>query len=389
MIGSERFRLKKFSAKNIFSTLCQLVTSTNNNGYTTALLNAFSEDCSRATDLPSKTAFSQIRKRIKSDYFKDIFSELIVQAQPHKKTWEGLYVYAIDGIQLTLPRAGDIMTAAYNGRKVSKIRESYMPRMYLTHAYDVLNGVSKDLRESPVLNEIADAIDMVKSFEDNSLTIYDRLYISRKVIHTHHEHNSYFLCRVRKSALKDIRKIFSTKRKRFTVEIDGITVHVIKIFNHKTNEWAAFATNLPLRLVKEKTIKHLYRLRWEVENSFRDLTQTMKIEQWHSKFINGIRQELYVAFWLMNFVKMKMLTKRNLALKVRETEYEKPNFKLILNWITPLLPKIFKQVRGVLKWLGELIDRSMEKRKRHSREYRREIKSPASPYPYNNTRWNI
>lgn len=281
------------------------------------------------------------------------------------------------------------MAADYNGRKVSKYRESYTPRMYVTHAYDVINGVSKDLRESPLLNELADAVDMVKSFEDNSLVIYDRLYLSRELIHTHHDHSSYFLCRVRESALKSIRKIFATKRKRMTVDIDGITVHVVKIFNRKTNEWAAFATNLPLRYVKEKTIKHLYRLRWEVENSFRDLTQTMKIEQWHSKFINGIRQELYVAFWLMNFVKMKMLTKRNLALKVQETTYRKPNFKLILNWVSQLLPKIFKQIRGVLKWLGELIDRSMETRKRHSRFYPREIKSPASPYPYNNTRWFI
>lgn len=314
---------------------------------------------------------------------------MVTEAQPHKATWNGLYVYAIDGIQLTLPMAGDIVAAGYNGRKVSKYRESYMPKMFMTHAYDVINGVSKDLREGPTLNELADAIDMVKTFEDNSLVIYDRLYISRKIIHTHHDHGSYFLCRVRESALKEITKIYSSRRKRFTTEIDGITVHVIKIFNPKSNEWMAFATNLPLRFVKEKPIGHLYKLRWEVENSFRDLTQTMKIEQWHSKFINGIRQEIYVAFWLMNFVKMKMVTKRNLALKVRENIYEKPNFKLILNWVTKLLPKIFEKIRGVLKWLGELIDSSTERRKRYSRRYRREIKSPASPYPYNNTRWDI
>ena len=34
------------------------------------------------------------------------------------------------------------------------------------------------------------------------------------------------------------------------------------------------------------------RARWEVENSFRDFTQAIRLEQWHSKFINGIRQEL-------------------------------------------------------------------------------------------------
>lgn len=331
----------------------------------------------------------QYRQRVSSNFFKDIFLDLIREGQPHKKTWNGLYVYGIDGLQLTLPRTDDIVAADYSGRKVSKYRESYMPKMFLTHAYDVINGVSKDLREHPTLNEIADAVDMIKSFEDNSLTIYDRLYVSRKIIHTHNENSSYFLCRMRESALKNLRRIYKIKHKRITTVIDGVTVHVIKMYNPKTREWDAFATNLPLKHVKEKTIKHLYRLRWEVENSFRDLTQTMKIEQWHSKFINGIRQELYVAFWLMNFVKLKMLTKRNIALEVKETLYKKPNFKLILNWVVSLLPRIFKGVRGVLKWLGELIDKSIEKRKRHSRAYAREIKSPRSPYPYNNTRWNV
>ncbi len=127
----------------------------------------------------------------------------------------------------------------------------------------------------------------------------------------------------------------------------------------------------------------------EVENSFRDFTQTIRLEQWHSKFINGIRQELYVALVLYNFVKLKILSKFDTAKECMKDIYRKPNFKLLFGWITSRLYKIFKGIRDVMKDFDELLARSLEKRKRRSRSYKREIKSPQSPFPYNNTVWNL
>jgi len=337
--------------------------------------------------LPVKSALSQIRKRISYVFFKDKFYEQNEKAKAKLKTWNGLHIYAIDGIQLTLPRTQDIVDADYSGRKVSKYRESYMPKMFVTAAYDVINGIVKDIRENSTLNEIADAHSMVGSFEDNSLTLYDRLYISRELIHTHHGCHNYFLFRVRENCLHEVRKIYKSKRKRITVDVDGITVHVIKIKNPKTDEWDVFASNLPLRLVTETTIRRLYNLRWEVENAFRDFTQTIKLEQWHSKAINGVRQELYVALWIYNFTKLKILSKFGSAKECVTDTYRKPNFKVLFGWITKNFVRIYKGVRGVWKVFVELIYATMETRTRHSRAYKREIKSPQSPFPYNNTRW--
>lgn len=338
-------------------------------------------------ELPSKSALSQFRGRINYQFFEDRFMDHVQRSKPKRKTWNGLYVYAIDGIQLTIPRTDDIVSAGYSGRKVWKYLESYMPKMFVTAAYDVISGMVKDIRENPTLNEIADAHSMVKSFEDNSVTLYDRLYVSRELIHLHNDCHNFFLFRLRGSCLIELRKIFKTKRKRITVEIDGITVEVIKIKNPKTGEWDAFATNMPLRLVKEKTIRRLYSLRWEVETAFRDFTQTIKLEQWHSKSINGIRQELYVAAWLYNFTKLKIISKHNPVKDCMKEVYKKPNFKVLFGWVTKNIIKIFKEIRGVWKTFVELIACTMETRRRHSRSYKREIKSPQSPFPYNNTRW--
>ena len=361
---------------------------TNGHGYSIAIMNALSNVFS-VNDLPHKSALSQYRKQISFEFFKDFFLDINERSNKLRKTWNGLYVYAMDGLQLTLPRSQDIIDAGYSGRKVTKYLESYMPKMFSTMTYDILNGTVKDIRENPTLNEIADAESMIENLEDNSLTIYDRLYCCRKLILKHNDKHNYFLFRVRTNMFKEMRPIIHRKQKRMTVEIDGVTIHVIKIFNHSTNEWGYFCSNLPLRLVTEKTITKMYGLRWEVENAFRDFTSTICLEQWHSKFINGIRQELYVALVLYNFVKLKILSKFDVARECMKDVYQKPNFKLLFGWVMSRIYKIFKGVRGVMKGFDELLVRSLEKRKRRSRSYKREIKSPQSPFPYNNTLWNL
>ena len=386
--AKQKRRSRKFTPANLFLTLSELVCGTNNNGYSIAIVNALSNEF-HVGDLPNKSALSQYRQEISYEFFKDFFWDINERSNKLRKTWNGLYVYAVDGIQLTLPRSDDIIEAGHSGRKVSKYLESYMPKMFSTMTYDILNGTVKDIRENPTLNEIADAESMIENFEDNSLTIYDRLYCCRKLILKHNDRHSYFLFRLKTNMFKEMRPIIKRKQKRMTVVIDGVTIHVIKIFNHSTQEWGYFCSNLPLRLVTEKTITKMYGLRWEVENSFRDFTQTIRLEQWHSKFINGIRQELYVALVLYNFVKLKILSRFDTAKECMKDVYRKPNFKLLFGWITSRLYKIFKGIRNVMNDFDELLVRSLEKRKRRSRSYKREIKSPQSPFPYNNTVWNL
>ena len=221
LIGSKQSRSRIFYPQNLFLTISELVTGTNNNGYQAAILNALSKSY-RVCDLPVKSALSQMRDRVHYTFFKDQFETLNGKINRQRQTWNGLYVYAIDGIQLTLPRSTDIMEAGYSGRKVSKYRESYMPKMFATKALDVMSGVVKDIRENPTLNEQADAYDMVKGFEDNSLCIYDRLYASRKLIHRHHEQHSYFLFRLRESVIEEMRVIFKSRKTKIRVEVDGI-----------------------------------------------------------------------------------------------------------------------------------------------------------------------
>jgi hypothetical protein len=308
--------------------------------------------------------------------------------ESNRASFKGLRIYAIDGLQLTLPRAQDIVKNGFNGRAVSRYSESHMPKGYLTHCYDVLTGTSKDFRFGPRLNEHADAVAIVPALEKNSLTIYDRLYWSKKLVKAHFKAGNFFLIRARKNGVpKEIRDFFSSRKKFQTFIYQGKTLYLVKLKNKKHKRYEIFVTNLPRTLWALESLERLYRLRWEVEQSFRDLTDTLKIEEWHSKSLNGILQELYTALWLVNFTKSQMNFFHKPPINPLAEAYQRPNFKLAIQFVARELMKFLKKIRWVYDRLHELIIKSTEKRTHLSRAYPRQIRSPRSPYKYNNTRW--
>lgn len=379
-------RQRKFSPLLFFHTVIELISGTNKEGYHHALIKAFI----RPSLCPCKSALARIRMRISFGFFKDILAKLLFDFESKRLTFHGLKIYATDGWQIHLPRTDDIIKAGYSGRAVSKYRESYTPRMYLVHAYDVLSGVTKDLREAPYLDELHGAKNMVKNFEKNSLTLYDRLYISTGMILAHKKAGNYFLMRARRNSFKEVRDFYASCRQKYTCVIEGVQIQMFKVENPKTGAIDVYITNLPKRgWLSQDTVRRLYRLRWEVENSFRDLAETMKLQQWHAKSINGIRQELYATFWLMNFVKIQMNKCERRAKVVLSDVYLRPNFKLAVNFVKGRFSKILHKSRGVLSELIVVLNISTEKREHESRKYPRELKCPDSPYPRNNTVWNV
>ena len=357
---------------------------TNKEGYLHSLIKTFG-----VKNSPCKAALSRVRKKVCYTFFKDKLIKLLSDFEPKRLSYRGMKIYAIDGLQVHLPRTDDIINAGYSGRSVSKYRESYTPRMYLVHAYDVLSQVTKDLKEACYFDELHGAKNMIKNFEKNSLTIYDRLYISKGMICGHKKAGNHFLMRARRSSFKEVQNFYKSKKQKSTATIEGVKIYMIKVKNPKTGKKEVFITDMPKSWCTPLMIQKLYNLRWEVETSFKDLVDTLKLQQWHSKFINGIRQELYTLFWLMNYARIEM-NKGIKKTKIRLTEvYEKANFKLIVDYIKQRLPELFKRKQGFSKEIKLLIKLSTEKRKHYSRSYKRELKGAASPYPRNNTVWNV
>jgi hypothetical protein len=369
--------------EKFFRLIVRLVSGKNSEGYLHALDEVFDE----APDAPTKGALSQMRKKISFRFFRDCFVGSVSQGNEVARTFRGKRIYGMDGFEMNLPRTEDVLNHHYQGRWVSEHRQQYYPTMFTVFCYDVLSETVKDIRFSPAQGELELAEPMVGSMEEGSLCIYDRLYPCARMIRAHKKAKNHFLFRLKVSSFKDAEKLLSLKIKRRKAVIEGVTVYFIKLYNPKTKSWDLFATDLPRYWVNGHTIRSLYNLRWECETAFLELVSSFRVEQWHSKFLNGILQELYAALWLYNYTKLQILASGQIDKNPLEWEYKKPNFKLILDWVIRKMGRIFKRLLDPQLFIPRLIIRSTERRERHSRSKPRETKYSRNPFPSNNTLW--
>lgn len=294
----------------------------------------------------------------------------------------------MDGFELNLPRSEDVLDHDFDGHWVSRHRKQYYPTMYTVFCSDVLSETIHSVRYSAHAGEAAMAKQMIDGMEEESVCLYDRGFPSRAMFRAHFEANVRFIFRLRKNSLPQGKKLLTQSFKTRKVKIDDREVTIVKVRNPKTNEYAIYVTDLPTSWVNEETISCLYRQRWECETLFLGLVNTIKTGQWHSLFLNGILQEFFAKLWLYNFAKLQILDTGQIDKNPLNEVYQKPNFKLILDWIIEKLPKILKRLLNPGPMIQKLVIKSTATRRRLSRSKERSSKQPASPYPYNNTLWD-
>ncbi len=358
--------------------MIQLVAGRKNEGYISALMRSFSN----SESTPVKSSFCKFRKKVSYKFFAAALNELFKSFL--RPTFRGMHIYALDGKKAYVPRSPSSEKAGFQGKVLSDYRESYHLVMYLTHAYDILSGTTKQLIASPINSELTDANKMVPFFEKNSITLYDRLFLCHELLQTHQKAENYFIMRCKqRSTLKEVVAFAESKEFKSNFEYNGMTLNLVKI---KTkNGVSIYITNLDTKKFSSKDIAILYRWRWDVETSFKEFTESLNLEQWHSGDYNNILQELYARLWLFNATKIMCFNRGDIRHDPTSNVYQKINFKLCVEWIVRKFDDVMSGRRGVFKELKNLMRISTEKRKRYSRSYKREIKSPGSPYKYNNT----
>ena len=331
---------------------------------------------------PVKSSFSEFRRTISYNFFEEIFNEQASNFSPQRPTWRGFNVFAVDGDNYLLPANGDTLNAGYRGPAVKGDREGYYPRMYVSTLYDVLSGTIVDFTESTKNDELARAMHMMEKLDqENILVLYDRLYFSKKLVTEHLVAKTHFLCRLKvgETVLTEVKKFFESGRSNQTVDIEGEVVHLVRVQNPTTGEDSFFATNMDRSKFKNKEIIELYSRRWDIETSFRDLTETLEMDKWHTKFINGIKQEIFVTLWIFNQIKMWELEQspRSWHRKLKR-EYKRPCFKSLYNWFTDYFVGIGRKLtQRAIDEFKLIIKRTMETRKRLARNYPRASKQPA------------
>lgn len=376
-------RHRKFDPNTFFHSIIDL--SISDHSYNGSL-NEVWATFKNVKDAPFKSALSKIRTRICFSFFRDKLETLLTSYEPLRKTWRGLRIYATDGDQYQLPASQDVLAAGYRGYPCEDGKETHYPRMYVVHCCDMITGVTKEFRYANTNQELQLALEIATMLDSKSVTLYDRLFFCRDLVVAHGTSSSYFFakCKSGVTVLTEIQDFEASDAKRKKVIIEGKEVTLIKIENPISGEMNIFATNLPAKYLKQKKVDELYSLRWGSETNNRDLTETLKIEKWHSTKINGIQQEIYAMLWATNMARIQIAT----AIKKKETIspenriYVSINFKAVMEFFAKHLLQFAKtKSRKIITSLKYLMERTKEVRERLSRKAPKVIKYTQKNYP--------
>jgi len=303
---------------------------------------------------PSKSALVQRRDKILPEAFVYTFYEYSKQLRRHKK-WKGFNLLAVDGSRINIARnPNDIET--YVARKKGKGFNA----LHLSTVYDLLNHQYTDaiIQGIHTQDERDALLNMIPSLDDNSIIIADRGYEGYNVFAHFNEVNKNYVIRVKDSTSNSILSalelpdgefdkmitlnISSSQKKSYKTLVNyrlspsksrfdflskenplyELTFRVVRV-HIGDGKYQSLVTNLSSDVTSDD-LKYLYKLRWGIETSYRELKYSVGLVNFHAKKKDSIIQEIFARLTLHNFSKSII---QNLAFINRDTtHFYKVNF---------------------------------------------------------------
>ncbi len=249
--------------------------------------------------------------------------------------WKELIVLSVDGSKIIVP--GTRENKEVFGSQVSVITEN-QPAMALTSTlHDSINHLKLDLQVDRITqSERVLALKHIdhycENYSDKAVFIFDRGYISMYLIDRLIEKNQYFLFRTKSNDyVKYFGQIETGTSATFDVSLDRSETNSYRqdrqFRNHLLNTTyrLRFAkvvigqnedgsdsieyliTNLSEEMATEEELKELYWLRWNVETSYNQMKNRMKMEEFSGYKPEFILQDLYADMWMYNIVSLKIM----------------------------------------------------------------------------------
>ncbi len=272
-----------------------------------------------------RSTLTKSRSKVSFEEFKDIFSDATELAytlfpQSSDYTWKGMSVFAFDGTYYTLPATAEIRAEfdPDSGLKHSYKGIGHYPQCLGTTAYDVF-------RRIPVARTIVsrngserdEAQKLIPQIPSGNITLFDRGYPSYPLIkYLNENYDGYYLFRCLAKKTFPVLERFAqseetqavihikssenylrtlTKKERKIQKNDTIKLRAIKL-KSPDGTLSILLTNLFDEIVfPTNEIIDLYYRRWEIESYYRDEKIVLEIETFHSRTVNGIKQELFAA----------------------------------------------------------------------------------------------
>ncbi len=304
-------RHRRFDTYSIVSSVLELAS-----GPDRSYLNVM-HDFNSEENSPAASSFCNARKRVPAYIFSEIRQDLLEhwsENTPKPSTWFGFDCYALDGSKLNLP-----IPLAKQGFHVR--RRSFYPHGLVTGLLRLNDRMIYDLDFSSHQCERQAAKRILVNLNRRDLVIYDKGYFSYDMLSLHAELGVQGLFQVqagpsfkeivefRKSTDTDkIVRIYPSKDRLRKArkgcperEFGPIDLRLIK-YKIEDQEYLLATTVLTEDIPAEAFVE-LYFLRWKIEELYKSLKCTLKLEDFHSKNANGVEQEIHAASIIWNLTR--------------------------------------------------------------------------------------
>jgi hypothetical protein len=269
-----------------------------------------------ATQVVTKSAFSQARKKLKAEAFIELNTVQVDYFYAHfpYQTWYGLRLLAVDGSTMQLPITTEIINhfGLWHGTPVARVSQ----------LFDVLNEVTLEALIGPkAVGERELAACHFEKVGSGDLVLLDRGYPAFWLFVLLRQQQADFCARMPLSVWGEVDRFIASGLSEQIIDLSPcptavaecqarhlpttpLKVRLVRI-DLDSGEVEVLVTSLlnrtqfPLSVFKE-----LYHHRWPVEEDYKVMKYRVEVENWSGKSKLAIYQEFHAKVFTMNLTAM-------------------------------------------------------------------------------------
>jgi len=325
---------------------------------------------------------SEAKAKLKWEGFEYLYRHSTVSPliELNRETWNGYFVYAVDGSKIALPM--DKKLLAHYG---SVGRGSKSPTAQGSIMYDVLNDIIVDAAIEPIkVDERTLALRHIEAIKpvnegNDKLIIFDRGYPSFDLIKKMEDEGLKYVMRV---------------KSKFNLEIDAqvdddgivwlekdgetIKVRVVKV----ELDSGEIETLITLALDVDD-FKKLYFLRWGCELKYGILKNKLELENFSSRTVDGVKIDFFASMYMANYMASVEHDVKGEIAKKQEDKENKYKYKVNKNELIGILKDylILAIASDCPQQYDEIFDKILREAKQNIIPIRPNRKVDRNPYP--------
>lgn len=224
-------------------------------------------------------------------------------------------VFAIDGSKFTRPASDEIREHFDPDSGPQNSGKGHYPQALVSTAFDVFRRIPVARTVMPSTgSEREEALAML-AHTPRGIVLFDRGYPSYEfLLHIMENYTGHFLFRCpANSTFPAVERFLASEAEDGIIEIapsdtyrsklsaaprrdlTSQTVRVVRVTLPNGGTAVYLTDLLDSATFSREEIADLYRRRWEVENHYRDEKVCLDIETFHTRSVNGVRQELFAV----------------------------------------------------------------------------------------------